>query len=444
MFPVLATLWRSRRLLKDFVVRDLKARYVGSSMGFFWSVVFPIINLIVYVFVFRVVLNTRWSDSQGATEVALVMLAGIVVWTAFAETISRSANCLVDHANLIKKVVFPSELLPAFLTISSLVNMCIGLPVVLIAVIYLTFISPAEVHVLVRYQASMDAQDEPIRDADNVIQIEPRSRVVTEGGEPFSIKLQLSRGQSRDTVLPIIVGGSATAGEDYYELPAEVTVPAGHVGVTVLVYAIADGIPDGGETLTLRIGDPEWAIPLTAQDPNELTRHFETTLTFNDGVAAAKDPEADPDAAPLIPAVVQASPPAESENYYPLDLGAPIVLLPLLLFLQCVFTVGLGFFLSTLNVFMRDTFHLVGVGITVWMFGTPIFYPAAMVQAAGFGWLLNINPMHWLIDSYRMVLIHSQWPDPMNLLKLTLAAVLMLFIGSKFFRSQRSKFPDLL
>lgn len=440
MFSVLTTLWRSKRLLKDFVVRDLKARYVGSSMGFFWSVVFPIINLIVYVFVFRVVLNTRWSDSQGATEVALVMLAGIVIWSAFAETISRSSNCLVDHANLIKKVVFPSELLPAFLAISSLVNMCIGLPVVLFAVVYLTFVSPAEVHVLVRYQEVVDEKGERVLDENDRATIEPRSRVVKEGGDPFAIKLQLSRGQSRDTVLPIIVGGSATPGEDYIALPKEVTVPAGHVSVTVLVHAIADGIPDQGETLTLRIGDPEWADPLRAQDPNEPSRHFQTDVIFLDGVA----PHVDPEAEDTVTAAVEYTPPKEVENYFPLDLGAPILLLPLLLFLQCVFTVGLGYFLSTLNVFMRDTVHLMGVGIVVWMFATPIFYPAFMVEKAECGLLLQINPMHWLIDSYRMILLHSQWPDPVHLGKFALAAVLMFFIGSKFFRSQRSKFSDLL
>ena len=106
MGALFATLSQNRRLLKDFVLRDLKARYVGSSMGFFWSVIFPIINLFVFMFVFRLVLNARFSDKQGPEEVALIMLAGIVVWSAFAETISRSTNALVENSNLIQKVVF--------------------------------------------------------------------------------------------------------------------------------------------------------------------------------------------------------------------------------------------------------------------------------------------------------------------------------------------------
>ena len=141
LLTVLRSLVANRRLLLDFVLRDLRARYVGSSMGFFWSVIFPIVNLLVYHFVFRLVLNTRWNDSQGALEVALVMLAGIVIWQAFAEAITRSTGCLVDNANLIQKVVFPSELLPAFLAKSSLVNMLIGLPVLLAAVAWFGHLS---------------------------------------------------------------------------------------------------------------------------------------------------------------------------------------------------------------------------------------------------------------------------------------------------------------
>ena len=60
MIQILKGLAHNRHLLRDFVVRDLKARYVGSSMGFFWSVVYPIMNLFVYLFVFQIVLEMTW------------------------------------------------------------------------------------------------------------------------------------------------------------------------------------------------------------------------------------------------------------------------------------------------------------------------------------------------------------------------------------------------
>ncbi|MEM7519335.1 MAG: ABC transporter permease, partial [Planctomycetota bacterium] len=68
MFTYLNSLRKKKRLLKDFVVRDLKARYVGSSMGFFWSVIFPLFNLGIYMFVFRLVLESRFSDTSTPEE----------------------------------------------------------------------------------------------------------------------------------------------------------------------------------------------------------------------------------------------------------------------------------------------------------------------------------------------------------------------------------------
>ena len=109
-----------------------------------------------------------------------------------------------------------------------------------------------------------------------------------------------------------------------------------------------------------------------------------------------------------------------------------------------LFTTGVGYFLAAFNLFLRDTYHVVGVLITVWMFSTPIFYPGAMVQDAGFGWILQVNPMHWLIDSYRGVLLYGLWPDPVMIAKLVLAGLITLSLGGRFFMAQRAKFPDLL
>ena len=88
MLELFRSLKRNRRLLGDFVVRDLRGRYIGSSMGFFWSVVFPFLNLIIYMFVFNLVLKVRFDDSNSTKQVALWMLAGITVWAA-----SRLAKC---------------------------------------------------------------------------------------------------------------------------------------------------------------------------------------------------------------------------------------------------------------------------------------------------------------------------------------------------------------
>lgn len=433
LLSLFGSLLRNRRLLREFVVRDLKARYVGSSMGFFWSVVFPIINLFVYMFVFRLVLNARWSDRQGPAEVALVMLAGIVVWSAFAETVSRSTNTLVDNSNLIQKVVFPAEILPCYLTVSSLINMCIGLPVVLGCVAWFAFLSPPTVFLKVPGQL-VPGPDGPVWSADEVR--------LGEAHAPYALFLELTRGTHRDVRVPFTLSGTAVEGEDYLLDAREAVIERGDPRVTLLFTPLPDAQTEGEETIVIELGEPRGALPVEPDYGPWATSRLQFALV--DG----PPPEAgDPPRAPA-PAFRRPPPPDPDEDpmsvYYPLDLGPALLALPVLFALQVLFTVGLGYFLSTLNVFLRDTYHLVGVGITVWMFATPIFYPAGMVENAGFGWLLQLNPMHWLIDAYRSVLLYARLPDLLLVGKLAAVALLAFLLGGAFFMSHKPKFPDLL
>jgi len=259
-------------------------------MGFFWSVVFPLLNLIIYMFVFSFVLKLKWTMNQPDQEVALFMLAGIVVWQAFSESVSRMTNTLVENQNLIQKVVFPSEVLPVYLTISSVINMSIGIAIALAGVAFFAWINPPAPVVLTPEQAAV-AATEPVR-----------------------------------------------------------------------------------------------------------------VLGF----------------------------------------GFSLVCVPLLIALQAVFMLGFGYFMAALNLLLRDVYHLIGVALTVWMFMTPIFYPAGEVQKAGLGWVLKVNPMYWLIDSYRRVLIYGEWPMIPVVAAFALVALIVFLLGSTFFLRQKPRFPDLL
>lgn len=403
MFQLLRSLRRNGRLLKEFVVRDLKARYVGSSMGFFWSVVFPVINLFVYMFVFRLVLNARWGDQQSASEVAVIMLTGIVIWAAFAETVSRATNALVENSNLIQKVVFPSEVLPLYLTISSLINMCIGLPVVLGCIGWFAFFAPPQV--------------EGFADLEG-LQLVGGPEYFEDGtARPTVALFKIDRGRHERVSVPFTVGGTAVRGVDYEVSDSPLVIPPGSNFGEILITPL---VPATEELKTIEITLGEWA-----GDPERgVLTH---TVQFQPGAGSWRSPRE-----------------PSTDSYHPLNIGAPLLILPLLFLLQAIFTVGLGYLLSTLNLFLRDTYHLVGVGITVWMFGTPIFYPAHLVEKAGFGWLLALNPMHWLIDAYRNLLCYGIWPDWPMLTRFAVVAVLLLWAGSSFFMRQKRQFPDLL
>ncbi len=131
--------WRQRTLLWEFLKRDLQARYVGSAMGFFWSVINPIILLGLYTFIFGFVIRPEFAgryiiDSNNRLEIALYIFCGLLPWYALQEALLRSTTCIVDNAHLIRQIRFPAKILPAYLVLSSLVNQIIGTVVLVIAI----------------------------------------------------------------------------------------------------------------------------------------------------------------------------------------------------------------------------------------------------------------------------------------------------------------------
>ena len=250
-------LLENRTLLRDFVMRDLKARYVGSSMGFFWSVIFPLINLCVFTFVFRIILKTRWSDEQGALEVALVMLAGIIVWTAFAESVSRCTNCLVDNANLLQKVVFPAAVFPAYITTSAILNMCIGLPIVLGAVVWFGYLSEPT--------AALERQNEYEQVGEAFEPVKNEAGVVTLNWPRVFVSLE--RGWRVPTTFKLAYGGTATRGVDYLAVHDEVVLPAGSARLYIPIIPLRDALDDEGpETIEISVTDPGGRVLLPGKE----------------------------------------------------------------------------------------------------------------------------------------------------------------------------------
>src|SRR6185295_9752810 len=89
LFSNLANLVRYRGLIQSLVARELKARYRGSVLGFFWSFINPLLLLLVYSFVFTYVLENR---VEGIQPYALFMFCGILPWTWFASSLTESAG----------------------------------------------------------------------------------------------------------------------------------------------------------------------------------------------------------------------------------------------------------------------------------------------------------------------------------------------------------------
>jgi len=125
-----ASLWRNRSLIVASVKREVLGRYRGSVMGILWSFFNPLFMLAVYTFVFSVVFQARWGGGTGSkTEFALVLFAGLMMFSLFAECINRAPSLILSNVNYVKKVVFPLEILPTVALLSAMFHMMISLGV---------------------------------------------------------------------------------------------------------------------------------------------------------------------------------------------------------------------------------------------------------------------------------------------------------------------------
>src|SRR5215831_5063279 len=124
MFHNLARLFRYRGLIQSLVARELKARYRGSVLGFFWSFVNPLLLLTIYTFVFTKILPGANKDLE---PFAVFMFSGLLPWTWFSSSLLEGTSSLISGGNLIKKVLFPAEVLPIVSVLANMVHFALGL-----------------------------------------------------------------------------------------------------------------------------------------------------------------------------------------------------------------------------------------------------------------------------------------------------------------------------
>ena len=251
-----------RHLIWNFVIRDLRSRYVGSLMGFFWSVIHPLVLLVSYTFVFSIVFNIR-PQVKGTDSFAIFLFCGILPWLYFQDSIVRSCHSVVDHGHLIRKTLFPSEILPVSVVLANLVAHLIGVAILLVVLLYVKTLS--------------------------------------------------------------------------------------------------------------------WVV----------------------------------------------------------------LLLPLYFFLLMLFSLGLGWLVAALQVFVRDMAQVLSVLMVFWFWFTPVFYNVEMVPAALRPWI-RFNPLSQVAEGYRDILLENRFPDLTSLFLLLSFALTAFVVGGFVFRSTKKEFVDVL
>lgn len=123
-----------RGLLYQLVRRDFEQRFVGSIVGWIWGVIHPLVLLLVWTFVFGICLGVKLGPREVTTNYPLWLFAGMLPWLLFNDTVQRSASSLLDHSNLITKTIFPAEVVPVSVFLSSLVSHLLALALAIAAI----------------------------------------------------------------------------------------------------------------------------------------------------------------------------------------------------------------------------------------------------------------------------------------------------------------------
>ena len=130
MTAKLRELFSYRELIENLIIRDLKVRYKNSALGFLWSLLNPLLLMMVFTLVFTVML-----PNYAIPKFPVFVLCALLPWSFFNASIASATNSIVHNQHLIKKVYFPREILPISIVLSNLVNFLLALPVLFLFMI---------------------------------------------------------------------------------------------------------------------------------------------------------------------------------------------------------------------------------------------------------------------------------------------------------------------
>jgi lipopolysaccharide transport system permease protein len=104
--PPLTRRWQYRNLVRNLIAKDFRVRYQGSILGFLWTLVTPLVMILIYLVAFKYILRVQ------VPNFGLFLITGILPWTFFSTAVMTSTDSITSNANLLKNIYFPRETLP--------------------------------------------------------------------------------------------------------------------------------------------------------------------------------------------------------------------------------------------------------------------------------------------------------------------------------------------
>lgn len=117
---------RHRELIITMTWREFSARYRGSFGGLFWSLIQPLVMMIIYTIVFSLFLKIKFSTDASPVTFSVYLLCGLLPWSAFSEGMSHCKDIIRSNVNLVKRVVFPLEILPLNAALTASIQQVVG------------------------------------------------------------------------------------------------------------------------------------------------------------------------------------------------------------------------------------------------------------------------------------------------------------------------------
>ncbi|MGH9898824.1 MAG: ABC transporter permease [Pyrinomonadaceae bacterium] len=127
---LIASIIRYRWLIIALVGRDLKMRYRGSTLGFLWTFLNPLLLMLVYTLVFSVYFRAEMKAYPA------FLLSGLLPWLWFATSVQSGTTSIIDGSSFVGKTVFPTQIIPLIPVLSGMVNYLLSLPILFIFIFF--------------------------------------------------------------------------------------------------------------------------------------------------------------------------------------------------------------------------------------------------------------------------------------------------------------------